>query len=185
MVAHNISNYKELSTYYRKQQKTLWRQITPTKKAIYWANEAIDLALDSDDVLQWWGLTANLNRLVNRTNEVILSNYDLTYLDVGFGNRNGKPYQSYIKWRDVYKFNPKYPGVNVIGGETCMWSELSNSHTHDQKVWTRTSVLGERLWKNSVNLSTNLQDIARRLLAHTRRLQSRGYKTSPVTVQIC
>ncbi len=185
MVKHNISTYKQLSTMYRQKQKAIWRTITPTKKAIYWANEAIDLALQDDDVLQWWGLTSHLSNLVGRPNEIILSNYDQTYLDVGFGNRNGRPYQTYIKWRDIYKFNPRYQGVNIIGGETCMWSELSNVHTQDQKVWTRTSVLSERLWNDKIDLASNLQDISRRLVAQTRRLKKRGFKTSAVSVQIC
>jgi hypothetical protein len=34
----NISDYKALEIYYRQQQKKIWRQITPNKKAIYWAN---------------------------------------------------------------------------------------------------------------------------------------------------
>jgi hypothetical protein len=38
MKAMNISDYKGLEVYYRQEQKKLWRKITPTKKAIYWAN---------------------------------------------------------------------------------------------------------------------------------------------------
>ena len=94
-----MTTYKELSTYYRKRQKSVWRNISKEKKSIYWANEAIDLPLMSDDVVQWWGLTSHLSQLANRGNEVILSNYDETYLDVGFGNRNGNTYRTYIKWR--------------------------------------------------------------------------------------
>jgi hexosaminidase len=135
--------------------------------------------------VQWWGLNSHLDKLANRPNEVILSNYDQTYLDVGFGNRNGRTYQTYIRWRDLYKFNPRYEKVNVIGGEVCMWSELSNQHNHDQKVWTRTSVLAERLWNEKISLADSLRDIATRLVAQTRRLKRRGFKTSAVTVQLC
>ncbi len=38
MAQNNISSYKNLQIYYRKAQKNAWRLITPTKKAIYWAN---------------------------------------------------------------------------------------------------------------------------------------------------
>ena len=38
MGTHNISSYKELSSYYRNRQKSVWRNISKTKKAIYWAN---------------------------------------------------------------------------------------------------------------------------------------------------
>lgn len=44
-----------------------------------------------------------------------------------------------------------------------MWSELSNIHTHDQKIWIRTSVLAERLWNDGISLKTELLDIATRL----------------------
>ncbi len=94
--------------------------------------------------------------LVGKPNEVILSNNDHAYIDKGFGNRNGHPYGHYINWRDMYHFNPRVSGVNVIGGETCMWSELGNSHTLDQKVWIRTSVFGERLWNDKIDLHTEL-----------------------------
>jgi len=38
MDKHNISTYLQLSNYYRKEQKKIWRNITAFKKAIYWAN---------------------------------------------------------------------------------------------------------------------------------------------------
>lgn len=63
MAAMNISDYKALEVYYRQQQKKIWREITKTKKAIYWANEEIDLPLESDDVIQWWGVSKNIDRL--------------------------------------------------------------------------------------------------------------------------
>ncbi len=46
-------------------------------------------------------------QLRGRKNEIILSNYDLAYLDVGFGDELGDPYRKYISWRDVYNFTGK------------------------------------------------------------------------------
>lgn len=43
MSANNISTYHDLSIYYRKKQKSIWRNITANKKAIYWTNKNIDL----------------------------------------------------------------------------------------------------------------------------------------------
>lgn len=80
------------------------------------------MPLDSDDVIHWWGLTSDLKILANRTNQVILSNYDLTYLDFGYGGRRATGYRTHVSWRDLYKFDPSASNVNVIGGETCMWS---------------------------------------------------------------
>ena len=87
---------------YRRKQKSIFRNISKSKRAIYWANEVIDVPLEQDEVVEWWGLSKNLNRLKNRKKEVILSSYDIGYLDVGFGNRNGANYASYIKWRNIY-----------------------------------------------------------------------------------
>jgi hypothetical protein len=66
-----------------------------------------------------------------------------------------------------------------------MWGELANSHNWQQKIWIRASVMAERLWNSKIDLKTNVQDIARRLVAHSRRMRSRGLKTSVVSVQLC
>jgi hexosaminidase len=64
MKEHNISTYFNLSVDFRIRQKALWQQnITGKKKIIYWANEDIDLPLDEDDVIQWWGVSQNVDRL--------------------------------------------------------------------------------------------------------------------------
>ena len=115
MDEHGFKTYKELEIFYREKQKSLWREITPSKKAIYWANEEIDLPVQSDDVIQWWGVSKNVDALKGRKNEVVLSNYDLLYLDVGVGNRYEQSYGTYITWRKMYSFNPHVETVNVIG----------------------------------------------------------------------
>ena len=68
---------------FRQREKKLWRSISQ-KKVIYWANEDIDLPLEDDDIIQWWGVSSNVDRMAGRKNPVILANYDLTYLDIGF-----------------------------------------------------------------------------------------------------
>ena len=123
MQAHNISNYKDLSINYRQRQKKLFREsINANRKVIYWANEEIDLPMEDDDVVQWWGTSENQSALSGRKNEVILSNYNQVYLDIGFNNIYGNNYGVYQTWRKMYEFDPKIPGANVIGGETCMWN---------------------------------------------------------------
>jgi hypothetical protein len=41
---------------------------------------------------------------------------------VGFGGWEGDDYLEYEHWRLAYSLNPKVPGVNVIGGASCMWN---------------------------------------------------------------
>lgn len=126
-----------------------------------------------------------MNHHIGRKNEVILSNYDKTYLDIGFGNSYGGSYGTYQNWRFMYSFNPVITNVNIIGAEVCMWSEICNKNTFDQKVWIRSSVMGERLWNTQINIGTDLQNIATRLIAQGKRMRNRGFKVSPVTVGLC
>jgi hypothetical protein len=64
--------------------------------------------------------------MAGRKNQVILSNYDLTYLiwvlvgDVGLGMVR------LLVGEICINFSPELKDVNVIGGETCMWAEISN-----------------------------------------------------------
>ena len=60
--------------------------------------------------------------LKDKSNPIIISHYDKTYMDTGFGNEEGVHYKTYIKWRSIYKMNPYLEGKTVLGGESCMWS---------------------------------------------------------------
>jgi hexosaminidase len=69
MKQNGIKDYKDLSIDYRKRQKKMFREkISKTKKAIYWANEEIDLPVEDDDVIHWWGTSANQAALSGRKN---------------------------------------------------------------------------------------------------------------------
>ena len=116
---------------------------------------------------------------------MILSCYDQTYLDIGFGNYFGGRYGVYQTWKQVYSFNPVVKGINIIGGETTMWSELNSPETHEKKVWIRSAVIAERLWNNGLSLEKNQLSIAKRLIAQSERLRSRGIKVSSFTSGLC
>lgn len=66
-----------------------------------------------------------------------------------------------------------------------MWGENTNRYNFDQKVTQRSSVIGERLWNDQVDINTELNNIATRLTAHCDRLRARGFKVWPVTVGLC
>lgn len=101
----------------------------------------------------------------------------------------GDPYQSHISWRDMYNFTTKIPGTNanIIGGETCMWAETTYKGNIEQKVWIRSSVIGERLWNMGIDVKGDgvLLNVVYRLVQQRSRMQARGYRTSPVTVGLC
>jgi hexosaminidase len=122
---------------------------------------------------------------VGKKNEVILSNENQLYIDHGFGGRRGDDFRVWVHWRDIYKFEPRVKDVNVIGGETTMWAEVCNEQVLDQKVWPRTSALGERLWNAKINGEADILNVASRIIAQTRRMKDRGINSSPATVGLC
>lgn len=69
MNANNIPDFYSLSVDYRQRQKKMFREeISPKKKVIYWANEEIDLPLQDEDVIHWWGTSLNQDKLSGRKN---------------------------------------------------------------------------------------------------------------------
>ena len=181
MEANNIPTYVALEAYYRKRQKNIWREKTK-KKAIYWVLESLNIPVEEDDVIQWWGSKSKIGVLNETKNEVIISSYTQLYLDLGVGTIFFDPYQTYLTWRDIYQFNPYANSVNVIGAETCLWSELNDNHTNDQKIWVRASALAERLWNSKISIKTEIVNIVERLVAHKNRMKKRGFKPSIVSV---
>jgi len=118
-------------------------------------------------VLHWWGDQANQNRLSGRKNQVILSNFDVVYLDAGFTNQYGNNYGVYHNWRSFYTFNPVIPNSNVIGGTSCMWGTITSKYILEQSTILRASILSERLWNSNISLQNELLNIATRLQAQT------------------
>lgn len=186
MNEHNISTYDDLQVYYRQRQKKIWREkISKTKIATYWANKDVNLPVEDDDIIHWWGTTKELIYIKDKPNKIVLSNYDLLYLDVGFGGSLGGSYGQAKTWKDVYSFNPKVEGIKgeVIGATTCLWSEVNSDSTQDNKLWIRSSALAERLWNPQA--FKNWPELVERLYLMERLLIRRGIAASPITCELC
>jgi hexosaminidase len=56
----------------------------------------------------------------------------------------------------MYDLNTAIPNIKakILGGEACLWSEVSNENTHHQKMWPRASSTIERLWNTHVTTGT-------------------------------
>lgn len=186
MKSKGLKDAKELSVYYREQQKALYRaNISSSKKVIYWANEDINLPVQKDDIVHWWGYQTNHSLLSGRSNSIILSDYDMAYLDLGFNNQYGDSYGTYQNWRKMYGFNPVIPNATVIGGTSCMWGETTSKYVVEIKTIQRANILAERLWNTNIDIKSDLRNIATRLTAQADRLRSRGFKVWPLTVELC
>lgn len=141
--------------------------------------------------LQIWttGNDPKIIDLLDRGYNVILSNYDALYLDCGFGSWVGEGNNwcsPYIGWEKVYKngfthFDPKYR-PQFLGGEAALWSEQSDQHTLDSRVWPRLSAWAERLWANP---TTSWREAEPRMLIHRERLAEANVAAEPLQPLWC
>ncbi|XP_059617121.1 chitooligosaccharidolytic beta-N-acetylglucosaminidase [Phlebotomus argentipes] len=114
--------------------------------------------------------------LLEKGYRVIFSTKDAWYLDHGFWGIT-----SYASWRKVY--NNRIPtNDGVLGGETCLWSELVDLNTVETLTWPRTAALGERLWSNP-DTGANLAET--RFYRHRDRLVTREIRAEAVAPKWC
>ncbi|CAD8143514.1 unnamed protein product [Paramecium pentaurelia] len=174
---------------FKKRQKDIWNnQIKSQKKIIYWYNKKDQLPADQDDIIQWWGLSSQLNEVKNRPNSFILSDFHPLYLDIGVGNAFGDRYDKYQAWKDVYKWNPKIPHNfqgNILGGETLLWGETNNQNTHFQKLFLRSSILSDTLWNPEIKKQEQFWKFTQRLSDMEDRMNKYGFPVSPFTHSYC
>lgn len=174
MKAQNLPNFVSVFNYYEQQLYALGTKYGRTP--VNW-QEVFDekLQLPSNVIVQVWRDFQTLDAVVKAGNRAILSNYNAWYLDCGFAN-----WCPYCSWIDAYQNDPLNGGGKltpaeqalILGGETCIWSELVTDRNFDSRVWPRAAATAERLW--SPQNVTNLGDAFSRLLRHTCRLAARG-----------
>lgn len=66
--------------------------------------------------------------------------------------------------------SPNYQS-QILGAEAALWSEQSDQHTLDTRLWPRAAALAERLWSNP---STGWREAESRMLRQRERLASRN-----------
>ena len=138
-------------------------------KAILWtsdltANGNASVYLNKDRFIMhvWdeWN-SPSTKKLLQDGFTLILSNWDATYLDCGFGSWVGDGLNNwcspYKGWKLIYDNGPRKIVQNFtmdyaqyqkqfLGAETALWSEQAQGLSIEGKIWPRTSAMAERLW---------------------------------------
>lgn len=81
---------------------------------MFWRNDAAGVQTQEQDLLQYWGATADIPRILNGSkNKVILSQSDLLYINKGVGFIYGNDFGVYSTWQNIYnKFEVAPNGID-------------------------------------------------------------------------
>ncbi|XP_041772727.1 chitooligosaccharidolytic beta-N-acetylglucosaminidase [Anopheles merus] len=148
--------------------------------------------LDKDRyIVQVWttGNDSKVANLLQKGYRLIMSNYDALYLDCGFAGwvTDGSNWCApYIGWQKVYNNDLMAIGgpyaQQILGGEAALWTEQSDTHTLDNRLWPRLSAHAERLWSNP---RAGWQMAEARMLLHRERLIEEGIAANSIQPKWC
>ncbi|KAF0709536.1 hypothetical protein As57867_005869, partial [Aphanomyces stellatus] len=167
------------------------------KKAMVWSSDLTTKDYykyipKETTIVQVWGGSKDgeVQRLTADGYQVVASNWDIHYLDCGFGgwvNKGDGWCSPYKSWQLIYDYDV---AVNVtaankklvLGGETAMWSEIADDHVVEAKVWPRTAALAERLWSNP---KTSWKDAMTRMRIQRDRIANAGVGSDAIHPKWC
>ncbi|KAI9888472.1 MAG: N-acetyl-glucosamine-6-phosphate deacetylase [Vezdaea aestivalis] len=186
------------------------RQVaTQNMTPIVWEELLLDwnLKLPEEVVIQTWRNDSSVKSVAANGHKVIVGNYMYWYLDCGRGqwlNFEGSeaetywPYADYCSpmksWRLMYSYDPlngltEQESTMVIGGETHLWTELTDSSNLDVTIWPRAAAVAEVLWSGPKNPNTGENrsqiEASPRLAEFRERLVSRGVSAGVVQMPFC
>jgi hexosaminidase len=214
--AYNLDdtvNSNESSVLQPLMQKFMDRNMAQITAAgftpLVWEEMLLDwnLTLPSATIVQSWQSDANVALIASKGYRVIAGNYNYWYLDCGSGqwldftpgasSEQFWPYNDYCfprhNWRVMYSYDP-LAGVPanethlVIGGETHIWSEQTDSVNLDRMVWPRACAAAEVLWSGAKDASGQNRsqiEASPRLSEMRERLVARGVAAEPIQMPFC
>ncbi|XP_052894907.1 chitooligosaccharidolytic beta-N-acetylglucosaminidase [Anopheles moucheti] len=142
-------------------------------------------------IIQVWtmGNDSKVHNLLEKGYRLIMSNYDALYLDCGFAGwvTDGSNWCApYIGWQKVYNNDLMAIGgpyaQQILGAEAALWTEQSDSHTLDNRLWPRLSAHAERVWSNP---RSSWQMAESRMLLHRERLIEEGIAANSIQPKWC
>ncbi|KAM0718011.1 hypothetical protein Q7P37_006343 [Cladosporium fusiforme] len=173
-------------------QKFMDRNMKQVKDAgftpLVWEEMLLDwnLTLPSDTIVQSWQGDENVATIATKGHKVIAGDYELWYLDCDYCYPRHN-------WRVMYAYNPleNVPANAthlVLGGETHIWSEQTDSINLDRMVWPRACAAGEVLWsgaKDAQGQNRSQVEASPRLSEMRERLVARGVMAEPIQMPYC
>jgi hexosaminidase len=164
--------------------------------------------MERDTIIQTWKEASSIADAVRKGHRVIAGSYRSWYLDCGAGNWVDPPRGKSVgdadtnwcgpvkSWRNMYTYNPvagllAEEAKLVIGGEVHMWSEQTDEHNVDSKVWPRAAAAAEVLWSGATTgegageSPRPLEEASPRLLEFRERLVAQGVEAEPLQQLWC
>jgi hexosaminidase len=138
MKAHHLKNNEALQAYFsgRVQEIVVKHGKTP----VGW-DEILVPGVPKSIVIQSWRGADSLAAAAKQGYRGILSNG--YYLDLGWST--ARHYAVDPMGGAAASLNDSEK-QNILGGESCMWSEYVNAENIDSRIWPRNAAIAERLW---------------------------------------
>jgi hexosaminidase len=138
MKAHGLKNNQALQAYFSGRVQKL---VTKHGKAVVGWDEVLVEGVPKDIVIQSWRGQASLAQAAKLGYRGILSNG--YYLDLGWSA--ARHYAVDPMSGDAANLSVEAK-QQILGGESCMWSEYVNPENVDSRIWPRNAAIAERLW---------------------------------------
>ncbi|KAK4703376.1 hexosaminidase, partial [Phenoliferia sp. Uapishka_3] len=170
------------------------------KTPVVWEEMVLShqLNLANDTIVMVWISSQNVANVVQEGYRVIHAASNYFYLDCGAGGwlGNAPDLQSWClfnTWAHSYSFDP-YADIDpqhrhlILGGQSLLWSEQTDSNNLDSIAWPRGAVAAEVFWTGHTLANgspRNLSEALPRLHDWRYRAVSRGAKAIPLQPEWC
>lgn len=138
MKSHNLKNNEALQAYFSGRVQTL--VVKHGKTPVGW-DEILVPGVPKSIVIQSWRGPDSLTAAAKQGYRGILSNG--YYLDLGWSA--ARHYAVDPLGGAAAALTPAEQ-QNILGGESCMWSEYVNAENIESRIWPRNAAIAERLW---------------------------------------
>ncbi len=158
--AHGLADNAALQAYFSKRVQAL---VAKHHKIMIGWDEILQPGLPKESIIQSWRGPKGIRDAVSQGYRGIRSHG--YYLDL---SQPAAFHYSVDPVGGEPALSPEQEKL-VLGGEACMWSELTPPETIDSRIWPRMAAIAERFW--SPQSVTSVPSMYRRMLSESLRLE--------------